>query len=266
MCLQLYVEQVGLIRRMCRPYATRAPALDTILDAIPLVYTVRTAHQAGTWPDDREGIEKMFELLMLGLRSGVEVLDVESAWDKALTTELLDEAQEIYGTTMILGSHHVVPDEVDDEEAIQLFKNCALDGRAHALKVVLSTSKPENASQAERCRRIAISQLREEFGDNKKGDIPAIGLVLGETGQESRILNRHYTPVTHESLPFVAAPGQLSSNEIMKRRAAKNITPKKEYTILGHNIAYSVSPEMHNSGKEWIIYLKLTIILLDCNL
>eukprot|EP00816_Leptocylindrus_hargravesii_P008455 CAMPEP_0196815552 /NCGR_PEP_ID=MMETSP1362-20130617/50470_1 /TAXON_ID=163516 /ORGANISM="Leptocylindrus danicus, Strain CCMP1856" /LENGTH=900 /DNA_ID=CAMNT_0042192547 /DNA_START=112 /DNA_END=2814 /DNA_ORIENTATION=+ len=241
------LRQVGLIRRMCRPYATRAPALETILDAIPLVYTVRTAHQAGTWPDDKEGIGKMFELLMLGLRSGVEVLDVESAWDKDLTKDLLDEAEEIYGSTMILGSHHVVTDEVEDQEAIQLFKNCALDGRAHGLKVVLSTSNPENASQAERCRKIAIAQLKEEYGA-RKGDIPAIGLVLGETGQESRILNRHYTPVTHESLPFVAAPGQLSSNEIMKRRVVEGITPKKEYTILGHNIAYSVSPEMHNSA------------------
>eukprot|EP00797_Seminavis_robusta_P023559 Sro3893_g351760.1 Pentafunctional AROM polypeptide (354) ;mRNA; f:3187-4250 len=68
-----------LLRHYCRPHLLRNPALpfsgSAILeDVMPIVYTVRTQHQAGTYPDDVEqGIPKMFELLHWGLRGGVEV-------------------------------------------------------------------------------------------------------------------------------------------------------------------------------------------------
>ena len=52
-----------------------------IENTVPVFYTVRTQHQAGTYPDDTEGIHNMFRLLHTGLRGAVEVLDVEAAWD-----------------------------------------------------------------------------------------------------------------------------------------------------------------------------------------
>ncbi|EJK74194.1 hypothetical protein THAOC_04144, partial [Thalassiosira oceanica] len=126
------------LRSMCRPHASRAPALPfagqgVIDDALPVVYTVRTAHQAGTWPDDDGGIAKMFELLDLGLRSGAEVLDVESAWDAGLTDALLSRAGERY-TSLILGSHHVVGKQVTEDEAVDLYRQCRMSGRAHGTK------------------------------------------------------------------------------------------------------------------------------------
>jgi len=57
-----------------------------------------------------------------------------------------------------------------------------------------------------------------------------------------------FTPVTHETLPFKAAPGQLSASEIMAARVLTKIFPTKRYVILGHNIAYSVSPQMHGAA------------------
>ena len=47
---------------------------------MPIVYTVRTRNQAGTFRDDVDGVREMKELLVLGVRSGVEVLDVEAVW------------------------------------------------------------------------------------------------------------------------------------------------------------------------------------------
>jgi len=91
------------------------------------------------------------------------------------------------------------------------------------------------AAQAERAARKVLPS-----------STPYIGLILGEDGQYSRVVNRRFTPVTHNSLPFVAAPGQLSSMEIMSRR---KIDPKR-FCILGHNISYSVSPQMHNKAFE----------------
>jgi hypothetical protein len=66
-----------------------------ITDAMPLVYTVRTCNQAGTYPDDPESIGRMMELLHLGLRGGVEVLDVEAAGGKEAWGGLVEDAKEV---------------------------------------------------------------------------------------------------------------------------------------------------------------------------
>ena len=236
-----------LLRRYCRPHAVRVPALpfggQVLEDVVPIVYTVRTAHQAGTYPDDERGIARMFEMLEWGLRGGVEVLDVESAWDSDRTAALLDRAEERYAS-QILGSHHVVGKEVSTEEAVELFEQCAMNGRAHGAKVVLSIDSEDKDRMAYEAALIA-SELAASAGDPV---IPMIALILGEVGQFSRIINLPFTPVTHESLPFKAAPGQLTSSEIMATRLLTKIFAPKKYAILGHNIAYSVSPQMHGAA------------------
>lgn len=235
------------LRKMCRPHAVRAPMLpflgEVIDDSVPVVYTVRTAHQAGTYPDDDEGIEKMFELLQLGLRAGSEVLDVESAWDKEKINHLLEQVEDRY-TSQILGSHHVVGQTVSNEEAIEIYRNCALGGRAHGAKVVLSIDDQSKDHQAHQAGKSAIEIARQK----KDPIIPQLGMILGKIGQYSRVLNIPFTPVTHESLPFEAAPGQLTAKELMTTRLIMGIIPPKKYGILGHNIAYSVSPAMQGAA------------------
>ena len=236
-----------LLRRYCRPYVVRVPALpfcgQILEDVMPIVYTVRTQNQAGTYPDDEEGISKMFDMLDWGLRGGVEVLDVESAWDKSKTNALLTRSEERYAS-QILGSHHVVPEEVSSEEAVRLFQQCALDGRAHGAKVVLSIKSQEKDRMAHEAALIAAS-LAEKEG---KPVIPNVSLILGDVGKFSRIVNFPFTPVTHESLPFKAAPGQMSASEIMAARVIMKTIETKRYAILGHNIAYSVSPQMQGAA------------------
>jgi pentafunctional AROM polypeptide len=240
------LHQQQRLRALCRPHARRAPALSfaksTIIDdALPIVYTVRTAHQAGTWPDDDSGIKQMFDLLDLGLRSAVEVLDVESAWDEQQTNNLLQRAKERY-TSLILGSHHVVGTQVNMDEAIRLYRQCRMNDRAHGAKVVLSiTSNDNDDDQLAYKAAIAASKL-------DKPEIPNIGLVLGEIGSYSRMLNERFTPVTHEALPVKAAPGQLTAAEIMAGRLITGMITSQRYAILGHNIAYSVSPQMQGSA------------------
>jgi pentafunctional AROM polypeptide len=78
--------------------------------------------------------------------------------------------------------------------------------------------------------------------------IPNVSLILGDIGQFSRVVNLPFTPVTHESLPFKAAPGQLTASEIMASRILMKCIQSKRYAILGHNIAYSVSPQMQGAA------------------
>jgi pentafunctional AROM polypeptide len=236
-----------LLRRYCRPFVVRVPALpfggQVLEDVMPIVYTVRTQHQAGTYPDDEAGIAKMFELLDWGLRAGSEVLDVESAWDKDKTDKLLSYAEQRY-STQILGSHHVVGEEVTTTRAIELFQQCGLEGRAHGAKVVLSIKDKGKDRMAHEAALVAAA-LAEKEG---KPVIPNVSLILGDVGTFSRVVNLPFTPVTHESLPFKAAPGQMTASEIMATRIITSVIRARKYAILGHNIEYSVSPQMQGAA------------------
>jgi len=243
------LKSLQTVRSMCRPHATRAPMLpfqgDVIDDSLPFVYTVRTANQAGTYPDDDEGIGSMFDLLDLGLRAGVEVLDVESAWDETQLDELLTKAETTYNT-QILGSHHVVGEKISTEDAVHLFRKSGLSGRAHASKLVLSIEDEKDDRQAYHAATITESLTK------KNGDpvIPLVSLILGDVGKYSRVLNLPFTPVTHESLPFVAAPGQMTASELMTSRLLLGVSKPRKFAILGHDISYSVSPAMHTAAFE----------------
>ena len=241
-----------LLRSYCRPNAIRVPALPlaggVLEDVMPIVYTVRTDTQAGTFSvQDEKGMAAMFQRLQWGLRGGVEVLDVESAWDVVRTNNLLTLAEDRY-SSLILGSHHVVNEQVTLEDAVLLFQQCALNGRAHGAKVVLSIESEDKDRMAYEAGLIATELTHQQEEEEEEGsitlpEIPNIGLILGDVGQFSRIINLPFTPVTHESLPTKAAPGQLTALEIMTTRLLTKIFESKKYAILGHNIAYSVSPQ-----------------------
>ena len=51
---------------------------------------------------------------------------------------------------------------------------------------------------------------------------PYIGLCLGEKGSFSRVLNKRFTPVTHDIIG-TAAPGQLSAAKLMEIRETKGM-------------------------------------------
>lgn len=251
------LHSVQLLRRICLPHVVRAPALplsglDVIDDAMPIVFTVRTAGQAGTWPDRTPAdIAAMFDTLELGLRGGVDVLDVESSWDPDRTDRLLTLAEERY-TSNILGSYHEVPNGVSDERAVELYHQCALGGRAHGAKLVLSVDPDRigagDAGDDDRQTYEMGKVFERECQELGRPVIPYLGMMLGEAGQFSRVLNERFAPVTHETLPFVAAPGQLAASEIMTLKLALGLLRPRKHCIVGHDIAYSVSPAMHSAA------------------
>jgi pentafunctional AROM polypeptide len=138
----------------------------------------------------------MFELLSLGLRTGVEVVDVEALWDPNQTNHLLTQAEERYSSLM-LGSHHVVGHAVDTEQAVEIFEKCALNGRSHGVKVVLSIETEDQDRTAYEAALIASELAAKE----NRPVVPHIALALGQVGQFSRVINLPFTPVTHENLP-----------------------------------------------------------------
>jgi len=228
------------------PYDGTGPGSmqSTILtSSLPIVYTVRTANQAGTYPDSPASIAKMFEILHLGLRAGVEILDVEAAWGEEHWAPLLRVNRLVYNKkTSILGSHHVPDRMINDTEASALAIMTSLDGQADAVKLILSADTPDTASQA---LDVCTKALR-----GRNMTMPVIAMALGLPGQHSRVLNPRFTPVTHPALPFVAAPGQLCAKDLIAKRVQANLLPPRTYHILGKNIPYTLSPALHERALE----------------
>ena len=71
---------------------------------------------------------------------------------------------------------------------------------------------------------------------------------MGRAGQLSRIQNEFLTPVSHPSLPFKAAPGQLSAAEIRTALSLHGFIPPLQYHLFGKPITQSKSPAMHNAA------------------
>lgn len=198
---------------------------------LPIVYTVRTKGQIGQFPDDQ--YDKIEELLIEGLRAGVEWLDVEANLPKEVIERVGKLAKVQYGaTTRLLGSLHtrkaVTPKEVE-----QMYQACDLYGYADMLKVVTGAESKKDCYQV------------HEIG--QKQSKPYIGLCLGQEGSYSRVLNQRFTPVTHPLLA-IAAPGQLSAKELIDIRLKDKLFSPKQFYLFGTPIQHSLSPKMHNNA------------------
>ncbi|CAN0063793.1 unnamed protein product [Ectocarpus sp. 8 AP-2014] len=200
---------------------------------LPVVFTIRSKGQCGAFPDDPE---KIFRLARWGLRAGCEVMDVEANWPMSYREGLIREAGESYPGAVLVGSYHVVGRKTTEEQAKELFMECYHDGAVDGVKVVTTAFEPEDSIRVHAAAKsLALP-------------VPYIGLCLTETGKLSRVLNERFTPVTHENLPFVAAPGQMSSKEIMHHRAELGLCPPRSFFLFGSPISASPSPDMHNAG------------------
>eukprot|EP00981_Chlorochromonas_danica_P010510 scaffold3243_cov173-Ochromonas_danica.AAC.43 len=198
---------------------------------LPIVFTVRTKGQIGSYPDeDFDGIER---LLLEGVKAGVEWLDVEASLPESLKEKIVTAVGDKQ-VTRILGSLHT-RDTQSEDNILQLFKQTDLNGAADILKLVTGASGDEDSLRIHR------------VGQNMPK--PYIGLCLGKEGQLSRMLNRRFTPVTH-ALMAIAAPGQLSAEELVNRRLQSGLICPKRFFLFGIPIQHSLSPLMHNAAFE----------------
>jgi len=198
---------------------------------LPIVYTVRSVGQIGKFPADPK---RIFALLQEGLRAGAQWIDVEACWPQDQT----DAFTQLAATPMyrrssrLLGSLHVTVPQ-DKAQIENLFRECDLRGAADMLKVVTGAVNDDD------CRRI------HDVGAHLSK--PYIGVCLGAAGSFSRVLNRRFTPVTHECMA-VAAPGQLTVKELMTRRLEAGLLAPRQHFLFGTPIQQSLSPAMHNAA------------------
>ncbi|PGH09394.1 pentafunctional AROM polypeptide [Helicocarpus griseus UAMH5409] len=199
--------------------------------SVPLVFTIRTKSQGGLFPDD--AYDEALQLYSLAIRTGSEFVDLEISFPE----QLLRTVTEMKGFSKIIASHHDPKGQLSWSNGSWIkYYNKALQYGDVIKLVGVAKSLDDNASLKK------FKSWAEE-----KHDVPVIAINMGDKGQLSRILNGFMTPVSHPSLPFKAAPGQLSAREIRKGLSLMGEIKAKKFAVIGNPVSSSRSPAMHNA-------------------
>ncbi len=212
-------------------YVTEQLSLLRSIIPLPIIFTIRTLSQGGCFPDNAHS--EALALYTLAIRMGCEFVDLEIAWpDQLLTT-----VSGMRGFSKIIASHHDPVGALSwrDNHYIPFYHKAIQYGDIIKLVGVARTMEDNFALQNFKCWAAELQ------------DIPMIALNMGEKGQPSRILNKFMTPVSHPSLPYKAAPGQLSAAEINRGLSLMGELPAKHFFLCGSPIQASRSPALHNT-------------------
>jgi pentafunctional AROM polypeptide len=218
-------------------YVTSQLSLLRATVPLPVVFTVRTAAQGGRFPNDAH--TEYLNLCTLAIRMGTEFLDVEVASfpEPILNTILAFKAS---SSTKIIASHHDPQGKLSWSKPgawIPVYNACLQHG-ADIIKLIgIAKTLDDNFT----LRRF------KQWSHSQHPDIPIIAINMGTTGQVSRILNSFMAPVSHPSLPFKAAPGQLSAQEIRQGLTLMGEISPKQFCLFGSPISVSKSPALHNT-------------------
>jgi pentafunctional AROM polypeptide len=198
---------------------------------LPIVYTVRTATQGGAFPDG--AADAAFALFELGLRLGVEYVDVETTWPEDRVKKLVAAK----GVSQIIASWHDWTGAFNWADAQEKYDRAATFG--DIVKIVgKANSLADNFTLRTFVEKVAAAP----------GAKPLIAINMGVHGQLSRVLNETLSPVTHPLLPTAAAPGQMSVAEVHAALHLLGALPAREFALLGSPIAHSPSPALHNTA------------------
>jgi pentafunctional AROM polypeptide len=198
---------------------------------LPIIFTIRTQSQGGRFPDNAH--DAALELYRLAFRSGCEFVDLEIAFPE----DMLRAVTEMKGFSKIIASHHDPKGELSWANMSWIkFYNKALEYGDIIKLVGLARNIDDNT---------ALRKFKNWAAEAH--DVPLIAINMGDQGQLSRILNGFMTPVSHPSLPFKAAPGQLSATEIRKGLSLMGEIKTKKFAIFGSPISQSRSPALHNT-------------------
>ena len=198
---------------------------------LPIIFTVRSISQGGKFPDQAH--EEALILFKLALRMGVEFLDLELQWPD----HILRAITGVKGRTKIIASHHDPLGNLSWRHGswVPYYNKALLYGDIIKL-VGVATSQEDN---------VTIAKFKEWAKALDK--TPLIAINMGSDGQLSRIQNNFLTPVSHEALPFKAAPGQLSATEIRSALSLHGVIKPKNFFLFGKPISQSRSPALHNT-------------------
>lgn len=199
---------------------------------LPIIFTIRTELQGGKFPDQE--IQQIEELSYLGIKLGVEYLDVQLTYPNLLIEKIFERK----AFTRIIGSFHDVSGKLNWKNVEWDNKyNQAVSLGVDIVKLVGTATKFQD--------NLALETFRSSH--NLK---PLIAINMGESGKLSRVLNPLLTPVTHDLMPVKAASGQLTIDQVNKSFAEIGGFRNKKFWVVGSPIQHSRSPNLHNAAYK----------------
>ncbi|KAJ1022561.1 hypothetical protein NDA16_003550 [Ustilago loliicola] len=200
--------------------------------SLPIVFTVRTHSQGGMFPDHHQ--KEYFDLISLALRHGCEYIDLELGWDDLLLTAV----NKAKGNSQIIASHHDWSGNLDweSESTATIYSRACQFG--DIAKIIGKANSMEDNYSLERFRAKVSATATK----------PLLAVNMGAAGQFSRIINPVFTPITHEAMPFKAAPGQLSFRQVQMALSLIGQTTPLKFALFGSPISHSLSPVLHNTA------------------
>lgn len=198
--------------------------------SLPIVYTVRTKSQGGEFPD--EDVATLEKLSYLGIKLGVEYLDVQLSNTEAFIKKIIDAK----AFTKVIGTYVDITGNLKwtDPEWDNMF-NKAISYNADVIQLIGKAKSFQD-------------NITLEHFKSKHTNAPLIAFNAGEQGKLSRVLNPILTPVASELLHGVSGDGQLTVAEINGCFAEIGGMQKKSFHIVGTPISHSKSPALHNAG------------------
>lgn len=199
---------------------------------LPLIFTLRSASQGGMFPDG--DVERAVALYAVGLRMGFDFVDLELTSPKQVKEYVLSHRK----MCTIIASHHDPRGELNWKDGAwkKLYDEAKVYG--DIVKLVGVAKTLEHNDDVKTFKKWAATNHPET---------PLIAINMGSLGQLSRVQNGFMTPVSHPSLPFKAAPGQLSAAEIRKVLGLTSYIAPKHFHLFGKPIQHSRSPALQNT-------------------
>ena len=181
---------------------------------LPIIYTVRSKEQGGSFPDDEK---EAWKLMLLGLRFGVEYLDMEACWKRSSRAAFMKLVRLMSPNTFVIGSYHAIQYPIckmKKGELESLFQECA-HGNVDIVKVV---GRAQHVQDSMACHQTAM-RMKDSMPQSVQY---IVAIAIKDAGRLSRAMNLCLgpTPVAHPAFPGKAAPGQLSAKEIEDLRVA----------------------------------------------
>lgn len=224
--------RVDLLKDQTSSFVAEQVALLRKHISLPIIFTVRTRSQGGSFPD--EDLETYQELTALAIKLGVEFLDLQLNIPTVVTKKIFEKK----GFTKIVATYvDIHGKERWDEPAWDNRYNAAFSLNADVIRLIgTAVNFQENI-------------LLENFRASHQ-NTPLIAYNLGEQGKLSKMLNTIFTPVTSELMPGNASQEEVTVAEINSSLTLVGILNRKQFNVVGSPIEHSRSPDLHGSAYE----------------
>jgi shikimate 5-dehydrogenase/shikimate kinase/3-dehydroquinate dehydratase len=184
-----------------------------------------------------------FDILEHGLRLGVEYLVVDMTQDRSRLAGIIEGR----GNTKIVAQQAFKPSSPvtwDSSDCVAIYQEAEKLGCQLVRLLRVATKREENAAVME-----FSNKIRSMPGDHP----PLIAYNIGALGRTSQVFNSILTTVTHPAITQSAEnkhDPQITSRDAVRALFQSYMLDPLKFYIIGENVAYSLSPAMHNAAFQ----------------